>query len=72
MEDLKPLATDYSVDCDLVADIEKSLPTVTDAASAAALAEKLRTARNSLRMGGKLTARLDAIERQLIVKGAKP
>ena len=28
MEDLKPLATDYSVDCDLVADIEKSLPTV--------------------------------------------
>lgn len=72
MEDLKPLATDYSVDCDLVADIEKSLPTATDAASATALAEKLRTARTSLRMGGKLTARLDAIERQLIVKGAKP
>jgi hypothetical protein len=34
------------------------------------LAEKVRHARESLRIGGKALSRLEAIERQLIAKGA--
>jgi eukaryotic-like serine/threonine-protein kinase len=72
IEELKPLAAEYSFDCDLVAGIEKALPAVSDAASAQALMEKVRSARDSLRTGGKAAARLEAIQRQLIAKGAHP
>lgn len=72
LEELKPLAADYSFDCELVAAIERDLPTATDIASAQALAEKVRNARDSLRTGAKAAARLASIQRQLVAKGANP
>jgi hypothetical protein len=72
IDELKPLAADYAHDCNLVADIEKALPTVADAASAQALLEKVRASRNDLRIGGKMAEQLESIERQLIAKGAQP
>ena len=72
IEELKPLAGDYAHDCDLVVAIEEALPTVADAASAQALVEKVRASRDALRIGGKMVEQLEAIERQLIAKGARP
>jgi eukaryotic-like serine/threonine-protein kinase len=72
IEDLKPMAADYSFDCDLVVDIEKALPTVADSTSAQALAQKVRATRDALRIGGRMAERLESIERQLVTKGASP
>jgi hypothetical protein len=72
IEDYKPLAADYYGDCNLLAPIEKALPEAINAASAQTLVEKVRTARESLRTRGRAHARLEAIERQLIAKGANP
>ena len=72
IEDYKPLAADYYGDCSLLAPIEKALPEAINAASAQTLVEKVRTARESLRTRGRAHARLEAIERQLIAKGANP
>jgi eukaryotic-like serine/threonine-protein kinase len=72
IEDLKPMAADYSFDCDLVVDIEKALPTVADSTSAQALAQKVRATRGALRIGGRMAERLESIERQLVTKGASP
>ena len=72
IEDYGPLAVEYYGDCILVAPIEKALPEAIDAASAQALVEKVRKASKSLRIRGRAAARLEAIERQLIAKGANP
>ena len=72
IEDYKPLAADYYGDCNLLAPIEKALPEAINAASAQTLVEKVRSARESLRTRGRAHARLEAIERQLIAKGANP
>ena len=72
IEDYKPLAAEYYGDCNLLATIEKALPEAIDAASAQTLLVKVRSARESLRTRGPAVARLEAIERQLIAKGAKP
>jgi hypothetical protein len=70
IEAYKPLAQAYYADCRLVAPLETELSRATDKASAKVLAEKVRRARESLRIGGKALSRLEAIERQLIAKGA--
>lgn len=70
--ELRPMAEDYSHDCDLVATIEKALPTVVDAASARVLIEKIRTTRDALRIGGRMAEQLESIERQLVAKGSNP
>jgi hypothetical protein len=70
IKDYMPLAADYYGDCILLAPIEKALPEAIDAASAQTLVEKARSARESLRTRGRAQAWLDAIERQLISKGA--
>jgi hypothetical protein len=70
--ELKPLAADYSFDCEQVATIEGILPSVNDPASAQALLEKTRKARQVLKIGGKMTERLESIERQLLAQGAQP
>ncbi|HEU4677868.1 MAG TPA: hypothetical protein VFS35_00005, partial [Terrimicrobiaceae bacterium] len=72
IEELKPLAADYSFDCEQVAAIEGMLPSVKDPASAQALLEKTRKARQALKVGGKMAERLESIERQLIAQGAGP
>ncbi|HEY5743151.1 MAG TPA: hypothetical protein VIS99_11475, partial [Terrimicrobiaceae bacterium] len=69
--ELKPLAADYSFDCEQVATIEGILPSVNDPASAQALLEKTRKARQALKIGGKMTERLESIERQLLAQGAR-
>ena len=70
INELKPMAADYASDCDRVAEIEKDLLAISDAKTARALAEKVRTAQNSLKVGGKLSARLKSIETELIAKDA--
>ncbi|HEY5953212.1 MAG TPA: hypothetical protein VIT18_02540, partial [Terrimicrobiaceae bacterium] len=70
--ELKPMARDYSHDCDLVGDIEKALSTVADAASAQSLLEKIRTTRAALKIGRRMAERLDSLERQLVAKSASP
>ena len=70
IEAYKPLAKAYYADCRLVAPLESELSRATDKASAEVLAEKVRRTRESLRVGGKALSRLEAIERQLIAKGA--
>jgi hypothetical protein len=72
IEDYKPLAADYYGDGNLVASIEKALPEAIDTASARALVEKVRNARESIRTRGRVEARLEAIERQLTAQSAKP
>ena len=72
IEDYKPLAAEYYGDCNLLTAIEKALPAAIDAASAQTLVEKVRSARESLQTRGRGAARLEAIERQLIAKGANP
>jgi hypothetical protein len=72
IEDYKPLAAEYYGDCNLLAPIKKALPEAIDAASAQALVEEVRKARESLRTRGRAHARLEAIERQLIANGANP
>jgi eukaryotic-like serine/threonine-protein kinase len=72
INELKPMAADYASDCDRVAEIEKDLLAISDAKTARALAEKVRTAQNALKVGGKLSARLKSIETELIAKGAHP
>ena len=69
IEDYKPLAADYHGACVLLAPIEEALPKVIDAASAQSLLGKVRNARESIRIPP-AAARLEAIERQLIAKGA--
>ena len=70
INELKPMAADYAFDCDLVAEIEKDLLAISDAKTARALAEKVRTAQNALKVGGKLSARLKSIETELMAKDA--
>ena len=70
INELKPMAADYAFDCDRVAEIEKDLLAISDAKTARALAEKVRTAQNALKVGGKLSARLKSIETELIAKDA--
>ena len=70
INELKPMAADYAFDCYLVAEIEKDLLAISDAKTARALAEKVRTAQNALKVGGKLSARLKSIETELIAKDA--
>ncbi len=72
IDELKPMAADYASDADRVAEIEKDLVAVADAQSARALAEKVRTAQDALKVGGKMAARLKSIEAELIAKGANP
>ena len=72
INELKPMAADYAFDCYRVAEVEKDLATVTDGFSARALAERVRTAQDELKRGGKLSVRLKSIETELIVKGATP
>ena len=69
IEDYKPLAADYHGACILLAPIEEALPKAIDAASAQSLLGKVRSARESIRIP-RATARLEAIEGQLIAKGA--
>ena len=72
IEQYKPLADGYVRDCKLLAPIEKALPAAIDAASAQTLVEKVRSVRESVPTRGPAAARLEAIERQLIAKGANP
>jgi hypothetical protein len=72
IEELKPLAADYSFDCEQVAAIEGILPSVNDPTSAQALLEKTRKARQALKIGGRMSERLESIERQLLAQGARP
>jgi serine/threonine protein kinase len=72
INELKPLAADYASDCDRVAEIEKELVAVRDPESARALAKRVRTAKDQLKVGGKMAERLKKIEADLIVKGAHP
>ena len=72
INELKPLAADYSFDCDRVAKIEKDLAMVADGKSARALAERVRTAKDALKVGGKMAERLKSIEADLVAKGAHP
>ena len=69
IEDYKPLAADYYGACNLLAPIEEAFPKVIDAASAQSLLGKVRSARESIRIP-RATARLEAIEGQLVAKGA--
>ncbi|MGA7214671.1 MAG: serine/threonine-protein kinase [Terrimicrobiaceae bacterium] len=69
IEDYKPLAADYHGACVLLAPIEEALPKAIDAASAQSLLGKVRSARESIRIP-RATARLEAIEGQLVAKGA--
>ena len=52
-----------------MAEVEKDLATVSDGFSARALAERVRTAQDELKLGGKLATRLKAIEADLVAKG---
>jgi serine/threonine protein kinase len=72
IDELKPLAADYSFDCEQVAAMKKALSSVTDAASAQALLEKVRATRQALKVGGKMAEQLEFVERQLIAQGARP
>ena len=72
INELKPMAADYAFDCYRVAEVEKDLATVTDGFSARALAERVRTEKDALKVGGKMAERLKSIEADLIVKGADP
>lgn len=69
--ELKPLAADYSFDCEQVVAMKRALSSATDAASAQALLEKVRATRQALQIGGKMAEQLELIERQLIAQGAR-
>jgi serine/threonine protein kinase len=71
IDELKPLAADYSFDCEQVAAMQRALSSATDAASAQALLEKVRASRQALKIGGKMAEELELIERQLIAQGAR-
>jgi serine/threonine protein kinase len=71
IEEYKPLAADYHFDCGVVVGIESSLREVTGKSSPQDLIQNVRTARGSLRVGGRADARLGAIEAQLIARSAK-
>ena len=68
----KPLAAVYLEDFNKLNPLESELTRVGDAASAQTLLEKVRLARASVQSGSRVTDRLDAIEKLLIAKGAKP
>ena len=70
INELKPMAADYASDCYRVVEIENDLVAVRNAESARALAKKVHTAQEELKLGGKLATRLKSIEAQLIAKGA--
>jgi hypothetical protein len=71
IENYKPLAADYRFDANLLVSVERALPEAIDAVSVRALAERVRNARQSLRVGGRAGARLEAIERELTVAGER-
>ncbi len=68
----KPLAAAYLKDFDKLDMLEKDLTEVADAAAAQALLAKVRQTRESLQSGSRATNRLDAMEKDLLAKGAKP
>lgn len=68
----KPLATIYADDYKLLRPLEEALTKTADAAAAQTLLEQVGQARGKVQSGRRATERLDAIEKQLIAKGAKP
>lgn len=71
IESLKPLAKVYADDYSVLQPIETALPKATDPASAKALLDKVRAAREKVQSGSRMTDRLDSIEATLVAKGAK-
>ncbi len=71
IEGLRPMAKVYADDYSLLQPIETTLPKATGPASAKALLEKVRAARDKVQSGSRVTDRLDTIEATLIARGAK-
>lgn len=71
IESLKPMAKVYVDDFNLLQPIETALPKVANPATAKALLEKVRAAREKAQSGSRMTDRLDVIEAILAAKGAK-
>ncbi len=72
IEQYKPLAGLYLSDYQLLEPLEEGLPKVSSPAQADALMSRLRQARPNLSTGNRVSERFDAIEQQLIAKGARP
>lgn len=70
--DYKPLANFYLEDYKKLSPIEASLARVKDAAAAQTLLGRVRQARDELPPESRVVERLNAIEQELIAKGAKP
>ena len=70
--DYKPLAGKYLADWKLLEPVEKGLPQATSPDAATALLKALQKARSQSQTGTKVNERMDAIEKALLAKGAKP
>jgi len=70
--DYKPLAENYLADWRLLEPLEKGLPQVSSPEAATALLKTLRGARSRSQTGTRVNERMDAIEKDLLAKGAKP
>ena len=68
----KPMAAIYFEDFKKLDAIEIELAKVKDAAAAQALLAKVNQTRGELQSGSRATDRLDALEQEVIAKGAKP
>jgi serine/threonine protein kinase len=68
----KPLAEKYLADWKLLEPIETGLPKAASPDAASALLKALRNARSQAQTGTKVNERMDAIEKALLAKGAKP
>ncbi len=71
IDDYKSLASFYLADANLIAPIEAALLQVKDAAGADTLMAQVKTAKETAATGNLITDRLQAIQTELISKGAK-
>jgi hypothetical protein len=70
--DYKPLAEKYLADWKLLEPVEKGLSQANSPDAATALLKTLQKARSQSQTGTKVNERMDAIEKALLAKGAKP
>ena len=68
----KPLAEKYLADWKILEPLEKGVEKVESPALAAALLNQLKTARSQIQTGTKISERLDALEKTLKARAAKP
>ncbi|MEI6278709.1 MAG: serine/threonine-protein kinase [Verrucomicrobiae bacterium] len=67
----KPLAEKYLADWNLLEPVENGLAKATSPEAATALLKTLREARSQTQTGNRVNERMDAIEKDLLAKGAK-